>query len=409
MRTFILIALVFAGLASPLQAAPEEHLEIHKIVLATNLLMIREQQVIEVHVRNKGEKDYPLLMKLVLTLPNRTIITFAKKPFLAKAYTDTPVIISYPISGKGHGDYTVSARIYDRRDKPLVTAHKERVKYFYALDPKIRKTPPKRRRGQRLTKEEVEEEKRRRILTESKKEETVTFDPPDLKWGRVEMIRTSVLRGETAHIRLYLLNDGGDIAKNVEYDLLWFFTQRPRRKIKFYRGKVALVAPGEMKVLELPITIPSHEQPGQYSIHAILDADNRVSEIDETNNEHSSDQELNFGDIAMVFPENNHSFAEEGLFQFEWRSSKYNQFKVQISADPTFTNDGDYFEMPKNEKWTPSFQLNPMRGEMPTLALSLMDQNETDHLFWRVVAKDAKGKTTESQPRRFYITLKPKN
>ena len=202
-------------------------------------------------------------------------------------------------------------------------------------------------------------------------------------------------------------NDGGDLAQNAEVNLRWFFQQRPRRKLHFIAEKIPIIAPGETKMIELPLTIPAGEQPGVYSILAKVDEGNHITEMDETNNERISDSQLVFGDIAMVFPENSHSFAEDGLFKFQWRSKKYNQFKVQISADPTFTDESVYFEMPKEEKWTPSFSLNPMRGEMPTLALAMMDENEIDHLYWRIVAKDAQGKTTESQARKFYITMKP--
>ncbi len=403
--TRILLLLLSLFWASPLWA---EGLSIKKIVLATDLLKIKETQIVEVWVRNTGKRDLPLTLQLVVTLPNRNIVTFGNKPFLAKANSDTSVIFSYPIGAKGFGDYTMGAKVLNRRGKTLTSAEKKQTQYFYALDPAIRKTAPKRRRG-RMSKEEIAKEQQAKLKKEIAKTHSMTFDPPDLKWARVELIDTSVLRGETAHLRLYLLNDGGDLARNVGYSLRWFFSQRPRRKIPFFNGKIDLIAPGEMKVIELPVTIPDREQPGNYSVEALIDEKEQIAETDETNNTQRSEQELIFGDIALVFPGNNHSFAEEGLYQFEWRSRKYNQFKVQISADPTFTNESDYFEMPKDEKWTPAMQLNPMRGEMPILALSLMDQHETDHLFWRIVAKNPKGTTTESQARRFYITLKPKN
>ena len=102
------------------------------------------------------------------------------------------------------------------------------------------------------------------------------------------------------------------------------------------------------------------------------------------------------------------SFAEEGLFQFEWRSNNYNQFKLQVSADPSFSNRQEMFELPKGEgKWTPSTQINPLSGEMPTMATGLMQNNAIDYLFWRIIAKNPQGQTTESKGRKFYINLKP--
>ncbi len=392
---------LFLVVAQPLKA---ETFSIEKIIIATDLLKIKETQLVEVLVRNSSKSDRSLICKLVVTLPNRNIVTFANKRFLAKAQTDTSVIIPYPIDAKGFGDYSLGARLYTVSGKPLVTAAKSQSKYFYALDPAIRKTPPKRRRG-RMSKAEIAAESNTRMKKKMKRE-PVVFDPPDLKFVSLGLLSTSVLRGETTHVRIGIKNDGGDIAQNAEINLRWFFSQRPRRKIHFIAEKIPIISPGETKMIELPFTIPEGEQPGKYSILAKVDEGEHISEIDETNNEKVSDEQLVFGDIAMVSPENNHSFAEDGLFKFEWRSKKYNQFKVQISSDPTFTDESVYFEMPKEEKWTPSFTLNPMRGEMPTLALSMMDENEIDHLFWRIVAKDSTGKTTESQARKFYITVK---
>ncbi len=401
----LLACLCLPWFAVPVARA-DDPVEIKRIIIATDLLMIKETQIIEIQVRNNTEKDIPLIAKLVITLPNRNIITTGDKLFVAKAQTDTPVIISYPIDAKGFGDYTMSARIYDRQDRPLYSADKSISQYFYALDPSLRKVPPKRRRGPMSKEEQVQEQKEK--LQKQLSEQPVSFDPPDLRWMKVDMVNTSVLRGETTHVRLYLINDGGDTAKAVKLNLQWYFTQRPRRKIRFINETIDRIAPGEMKIIELPVTIPDREQPGNYTVLATVDEENQITETDETNNERNSDQELIFGDIALEFPEHNHSFAEDGLFKFAWRSLKYNQFKVQISADATFTDEGEYFEMPKDDKWTPSFELLPMKGEMPSLAMSLMDENETDHLFWRIVAKDEKGKLSESQARRFYINLKAK-
>ena len=47
-----------------------------------------------------------------------------------------------------------------------------------------------------------------------------------------------------------------------------------------------------------------------------------------------------------------------------------------------------------------------MKGEMPALALALMNSNDTDMLFWRVKAKDSEGKISYSVGRRFFINLK---
>ncbi len=104
-----------------------------------------------------------------------------------------------------------------------------------------------------------------------------------------------------------------------------------------------------------------------------------------------------------------HSFAEDGLFKFQWRSNRYNQFKIQVSANKLFSNYEEIFELPKGEEeegWTPDNMLKPLSGEMPSMALALMESNGIDYLFWRVRAKDSEGGSTESSVRQFYISLK---
>jgi hypothetical protein len=141
----------------------------------------------------------------------------------------------------------------------------------------------------------------------------------------------------------------------------------------------------------------------------VIDDSNKIKELNENNNYSTSDKPVIFSDIALEFPDDQHSFAEDGLFKFQWRSKKYNQFKVQISSDELFTNPEEVFELPKGENeegWTAASTLKPLPGEMPAMALALMETNGIDYLFWRVKAKDPEGGITESSARKFFITLK---
>ena len=381
-------------------------LTLEQLLLAEEVIDTGREQLAEVLIRNTGAKAYPLTVSLVITLPNRNIITYGKKEILAKAYSDTRALIPYLIEKNNGGDYTIAARIFNQRDQIVLTTSKLQEQIFYGLDRSQRSAPPNKRRKKKLSEGELAALQLQK-KAETLKEAEVVFDPPDLTFSKIKLTTSSVIRGETTHVQLFVNNEGGNIASNAEYSLYWYFSQRPKRKVNFFRDRVALIAPGERKIIEIPLTIPVGEQPGKYMITAVLDESGAIKEMDEENNTRSSENQLIFGDVALVFPNDMYSFAEEGLFQFEWRSKQYNQFKLQISSDPTFP-DADSFYLPKGDLWTPSLKINPMRGEMPSMAIGLMETKEVDHLFWRVVAKNSQGKVTESQARRFYIALKPK-
>lgn len=421
-RVSILLALLMIFTTSafaqvkkaPVEEKPKGPIDIKKIVIAEDPVLVGQTQLAEVHVRNSSGQDKPVTVRLKITLPNHNIITYGEKRILAKANSDTPALIPYPVDPDGAGEYTVAAKVFDTKGHLLLTNAEELDQYFYGLNPETRSEPPKRRRGHKPKGEEEQEGKKSRavangLLPGQVPQETkqgIFFDPPDLTWEVVELLSPAVLRGESSHIRLRLKNKGGDTAKNLDYYLAWFFTKRPNRKVKFYQETIANIAPGETKVIEVPLTIPQREQQGNYSVHALLDPDDLIKEMDESNNQMSTKNELVFGDIALELPENNHSFAEEGLYLLSWRSHKYHQFKVQISADPNFGNKEAMFELPMGENnWTSKTEIKPLKGEMPTLALALMDKQATDHLFWRVLARDSSGRLTESESRRFYITL----
>ena len=55
-------------MAQPLKA---ETFSIEKIIIATDLLKIKETQLVEVLVRNSSKSDRSLICKLVVTLPSQ--------------------------------------------------------------------------------------------------------------------------------------------------------------------------------------------------------------------------------------------------------------------------------------------------------------------------------------------------
>ncbi len=380
-------------------------ISIEKITVGEERIEAGRLQLIEVLIKNRTSKKISTNLKLMIILPNHNIITHGKKPADLPSKSETRILIPYPIDKNRGGDYTVSAKLYDMKGRVLAKSRKDQNVYFFAVDSTRRNQKSKRIKKTTLKNTKVQKAKHK-----AKVVAPIQFDPPDLLFKDIKILdNNSILRGETAHIRLSLINDGGDVATKIEYSIYWYFSHRPNRKVKFFSDVIKIIAPGERKVIEIPLTIPESEQKGEYMIQAVVDESNAIKENDEKNNASVSQQSLIFSDIALVFPADSHTFAENGLFKFEWRSNKYNQFKVQVSADKFFPETDDTFELPKGEEiegWTPAKIIKPLAGEMPTMATSIMESNNINHLYWRVKAKDSQGATTESTIRKFFINLK---
>lgn len=380
-------------------------LEIEKITIGEEMINIKTTQLIEIAVKNKSNKDIPVVVKLVITLPNHNIITFGEKKINAKAQTISYALIPYWIDQKRSGDYTIGSKVFSPKGKLLASSNKDQVQFFFANDPTRKRQLP-RTRGKDIKKKQMLQMDENQV----QKAPIIQFEPADLLWNEVRFInKISILRGESANIRLVLQNNGGDIASNVKYSLYWYFVHRPKRKLRFFHDQIRVIAPGEKKVMEIPITIPHEEQKGKYQILAVVDEGNEIKEANTENNQSKAATDMIFSDIALINPVDGHSFAEDGLYFFEWRSNKYNQFKVEISADPSFLVEDSTFRIPKgegDEGWTSSTSIKPLQGEMmPGLATGILESNNTDHLYWRVIARNSKGEITASENRKFYINL----
>ena len=388
-------------------AASASGVTVEKITIGEDRIATGRTQLIEVLIKNAGYKDISARVSLSLVLPNHNIVNFGNKRVTLSARSETRALFPYPIDKSRGGDYTVGAKVYALNGRVLALNTDKQKKYFFAVDPSRKNQKPKRPYKQV---EKSEKEKQAEAAKTEVEKAAALFDPPDLAIDSMKIVNNnSILRGETAHVRLIVSNLGGDVATNSTMTVYWFFAPRENRKIKAYSQKIKVIAPGERKILDIPVTIPETEQKGEYHVYAAIDENNQVNELNENNNSATTEESIVFRDIALVFPEDNHSFAEEGLFKFEWRSRRYNQFKVQISADKLFSRHEEIFELPKGENeegWTPNHHVKPLPGEMPSMALALMESVGTDHLYWRVKAKDSEGGTSESSARQFYITLK---
>ena len=407
----VALAVIFAMMAVQPQLAmakaktktktkPASSLIVQKITIGEESLLAGRTQLVEVLVKNVTEKNIPVVVKLVITLPNHNIITFGAKKVLSKAKTETRVLLPYPVPKNREGDYTVAARLFSTKNKAMAQSSQKQSKFFFAYGRYKKKRGPSRslkKKGGSISPRETTKQK---VVVAP-----LRFDPPDLVFKEVGyQNNNSVLRGETAHIKLILLNDGGDVATNVDYSLYWYFGHRPRRKVNFDKNNIKVIAPGERKVIELPLTIPETELIGEYIIQASLDEAGKIKELNEKNNTTLSSLPLIFSDISLIFPEESHSFAEDGRFLFQWRSIKYNQFKVQISLNKDFPDTDDTFEIPKGEKWESAKIIKPLAGEIK-MAINLMESNSVDHLFWRIKARNSRGEITESGGRKFFVKL----
>jgi CARDB protein len=381
-------------------------IQIIKITVGEDRIETGRNQLIEVLIKNSSRKTIDAFLKLSLVLPNHNIISFGNRRMSLKQRSETRVLIPYPIDKSRGGDYTVGAKILSKSGK-LITQNSESLqRFFFAVDPTRKNLQSSRKNKTKLNGKTGTAKKEKPAIVEP----SALFDPPDLLIEEVIILHNnSIIRGETSHVRLIVSNLGGDIAMNVKYTVSWYFAPRKNRKIESFSGYIKVIAPGERKYVEIPVTIPQDEQKGEYFIYAAADESNQIKELSDKNNHAVSKKPIIFSDIALVFPDNQHAFAEDGLFKFQWRSKKFNHFKVQVSTDQLFADKEETFELPKGnneEGWESSTELKPLSGEMPAMALALMESNDTDFLYWRVKAKDSEGSTAESTVRKFYIRFK---
>jgi hypothetical protein len=230
------------------------------------------------------------------------------------------------------------------------------------------------------------------------------FEPPDLRWASAQVIPKHILRGETMRMRLNLMNVGGDVIRNVRSKVEIFNTRQPRRRTVVATPVTPVMAPGEVVTYELEYVFPEDQLLGTYQISATADPDNLLKEVKENNNEIKSD-DLKLSDIKLLLPPENFMFEENGLFLFQWDSLAYGEFKIQVGVDKKFEDAGAYFDLPQGDRWIADKELVPLSGELPGMAMGLMESFERNKLHWRVVGRQASGRQAISEVRTF--TVKP--
>lgn len=382
----------------------EKTLVVSQVVVGYDEILGGKKQIIEIKVKNLTNQNISAIGKLKITLPNKRVSTYGKKKVKFYAKTETSFFMTYPVKKNRGGKYTVRAALYRLQGKRIrgTELPTEQVAIFHV--PGSNSTV--RRTVKRLP---IKKQVKKKSALPTEIAPVIQFDPSDLVWLENQIMVPYVLRGGGSHVRLALSNQGGDVARNVFYRVFWYLEKRPNYQVKIGEGTISFLAPGEKKVFELPVTIPDDEPKGIYKVVAKVDEDNRVRESDEENNEKMSINALHFNDIALKFPEDDFSFAESGLFHFTLTSTKYNLFKIQISADRKFSK-SDMFEVPQGEGpsgWTGKKTIQTLKGELPGLGLALMKTANTDYLYWRVRGSDSDGKESTSEIRKFYINRNP--
>ncbi len=215
------------------------------------------------------------------------------------------------------------------------------------------------------------------------------FERPDLLWESFVVEPRKVLIGETMRIRGELRNVGGDIARNIEVRADYVNTRLPTRVFTVSSSTVDLLAPGEKLELEFEHRFPEDALQGDYQFMLTADVGQQVAESDERNNRQTTERPIRLSKILQLFPEADFVFDQAGLFLFRWKSSIYNEFKVQVGTQATFELKSSFFDIPQGQKWTADREVVPLPGELPGMLLGLMVKDGVDKVYWRVVGRVA--------------------
>ncbi len=291
------VLIIFLCFISILSVNPQVHaakkagsgISIEKITIGEERIAAGRKQLIEVLVKNITQKSISSVVKLSIILPNHNIINFGNKRVVLIARTEHRILFPYQIEKSRGGDYSVGAKVYSSKGRVLAKNTEEQVKHFFAVDASRKNQKAKRpfEKEAARKKAEAEEAKKKMMANIS------LFDPPDLAIEELSVVNNnSILRGETVHVRMIVSNLGGDIASNTSYNVYWYFAPRENRKIKSFSQQIKVIAPGERKIIDIPVTIPQIEQKGEYFIYAVVDESNKLKEINEKNNSATSNKSI---------------------------------------------------------------------------------------------------------------------
>ena len=349
-----------------------------------------DTQLVQAAIANQGEISKQIGVEIKVKVGS---IELEKKRY-RKVYTieahDTARVL-HPIKLEDTGRYQISVRIWDANfNKILLSTTTGDERYFFIASPQdleIAKTQLDS--GVRIS--------GKRIISPLK------FDPPDLLWKSVQVLPKHALRGEKLRLRLNLINAGGDIVKDITTKVQYYNVKQPMRKAVIAMPTTSVMAPGEIITFDLDYILPEDQLLGNYQIIATVDPENEIEELKETNNIAKSNV-IKLSDIKLLLPTENFSFAENGLFLFQWDSLSFSEFKIQVGVDEKFEDSGSYFDLPQGNRWIADKELVPLAGELPGMAMGLMRAKKKNQLFWRVIGRQASGRQAISGINSFSIT-----
>jgi hypothetical protein len=236
----------------------------------------------------------------------------------------------------------------------------------------------------------------------------LTFEKPDLVWENLDIQPPALLVGEPLKVKADLRNVGGDIARGIEVKVDYFNVRTPANLVPISSTTVQVLAPGDKVELEFQTILPDDAPLGDYKVRLQIDPANRIAEMSKQNNILVSEVPLRLSIIKQVFPEPGYYFEQTGLFLFRWDSRKFDEFKVQVGTDAAFTTPDSYFDIPQGDKWTKDREIVPLEGELPDMAMGLMQKARSDQLYWRVVGRiSATGIQSVSSASPFAIRKSP--
>tara|TARA_B100000579_G_scaffold396210_1_gene374804 strand:+ start:438 stop:1721 length:1284 start_codon:yes stop_codon:yes gene_type:complete len=348
-----------------------------------------DKQLIQTAIRNQGKSPKYAGIEITVSVEGSEL----KKKRYRKVYTiqagDTAKVL-HEINLENTGRYQVAVSIWDSRFKRILqkTSSGDERLFFIASPQDVELAKTHLASGVIVS--------GKRIISPLK------FDPPDLRWENVQVLPKHALRGEKLLLRLNLINAGGDIVHDVSTKVQYYNVKQPMRKTVIALPKARIMAPGEIITFDLEYTLPEDQLMGKYQIIATVDPENDIEELKEKNNEAKSNV-IRLSDIKLLLPSDKFTFEENGLFLFQWDSLAFSEFKIQVGVDEKFEDSGSYFDLPQGNRWIADKEIVPLAGELPGMAMGLMKAKEKNHLFWRVIGRQASGRQAISGIRKFII------
>jgi CARDB len=232
----------------------------------------------------------------------------------------------------------------------------------------------------------------------------LNFEKPDLVWENLDIQPAALLVGEPLKVKVDLRNVGGDIARGIDVKVDYFNTRTPGNLIPIARQTVPVLAPGDKVEMNFEAEVPESAPLGDYKVILVIDPSNRIAETNKENNTLVSEVPIRLSLIKQIFPEPGYYFEQTGLFLFRWDSRRFDEFKVQVGTDPAFKSPDSSFDIPQGEKWTKDHEVVPLEGELPDMALGLMEKARASQLYWRVLGRSvASGTQSVSAASPFFI------